>query len=552
MLKNIHIKHFTIITELDLELNSGLTVLTGETGAGKSILIDALALVLGERADTSLIQQESDRCEITAIFDVTPAVKNWLAEQDLDNGEDCFIRRVLSRDGRSRSAINGRPCSLQEVRELGSLLVQIHGQNQHTQLLKNDYQRELLDNFAQHLSLCEAVQEAHRQWKQAKNQLAACLQTEKNQGHEAEKELLSFQIQELSHLGLGQEELTQLALEHQNLARAEDDIRHCRAVTMILSEDEQSNVLKGLHLALQQIKNLPAQLQHAGGLLEQALIQTQESLSEIQRHLQSVEPDPQRLFQIEERLGQIHNMARKHKIPPEQLLELQQQLSEKLQQLSQLDGQIQALTAVVDSMAEKYKQAASQLSISRQQAAAKLGALVSAQMRLLGMADGEFTVQASPLPSDSIQANGNERIEFLVTTNKGQVAQALNKVASGGEISRISLALQVLTSQTAHAATLIFDEIDVGIGGSTAEIVGQQLKLLGQHAQVLCVTHQPQVAAKGDHHLQIKKQTLKTKVMTQVNRLKAEEKIQEIARMLGGVTITEKTLAHAKEMLEVG
>lgn len=556
MLKQIHIKHFTIIVDLNVELTNGLTVLTGETGAGKSIIIDALELALGERADTALIQHGSDRCEITAIFDITTAsaAKTWLAEQDLDIGDECFIRRVLSRDGRSRSAINGRPCSLQEVRELGSMLVQIHGQNQHGWLLKPEYQRELVDRFGRHDTQVQEVRDAYQQWKQAKQDLAACLQQEKNQGHEAQKELLTFHIQELEQLKLQADEWVQLTMEQQRLAYAEQHLTTCQRILHLLSEHDQGNVLKSLHSSYQDVASLPTQqepaLQRAMELLEQALIQVEEALTEIQHYVNRVEPNPGRLQFIDERLREIHNLARKHKVEPEELLALQQSLTEQLQQLRHKDDQIQDLHHLVDKMATNYAVCATRLTQNRQAVAQQLSVRVTEHMRQLGMPDGRFVVELLPYPANDLHAQGNERIEFLVATNKGQEPQPLAKIASGGELSRIALAIQVLTSQIAMTPTLIFDEVDVGIGGATAATVGQQLRALGQHAQVLCVTHQAQVAAKGEHHLHIHKETQQGTPITRLYHLSASERVHEVARMLGGITITDKTRAHAKELLE--
>ena len=554
MLRHLHIKHFTIITEHALELDSGLTVLTGETGAGKSILLDALGIVLGERADSSLIQNGRDRCEVTATFDINPIPQaaKWLAAQEFDDGEDCLVRRVINRDGRSRNTINGRPCTLQQVRELAGLLVHIHGQNQHSLLVKTDYQRQLLDGFAAHDTLRQPVRALYNSWRQLHQELNTCQQSHSDQS--AQLELLNFQLQEFEQLGLGEGELTALEQEQQRLAHAEQWLISCQQVVTLLAEGDHHAALSGLYAASQLLKNFAGanpNLSTAYELLQQAIIQSEEAITEVRQALNTIEPDPARLAAVDQRLALIQDLARKHRVPPEELLQKQQRLSQKLQQLTTQDERLASLTQQITEVTAQYNIAAKKLSTSRLKAAKRLSTAVTEQMRQLGMQNGRFEVQLSAHDPDSLQANGAESVEFLVTANAGQPLQPLNKVASGGELSRISLAIQVITATAAASPTLIFDEVDAGVGGRTAEIVGQQLKKLGASAQVLCVTHLPQVAAQADQHLYIQKQEKNGAVETAIQALTAAEKIAEIARMLGGVTITEKTLAHAREMLGV-
>ncbi len=553
MLKHLHIKHFTIITEHELELGSGLTVLTGETGAGKSILIDALGIVLGQRADASLIQNSRDRCEVTAIFEISniKAAQEWLTEQEFDEGEECLIRRVINRDGRSRNTINGRPCTVQQVRELATLLVHIHGQNQHSLLLKADYQRQILDSFAGHEDLYQPVRDCYANWRQLQQALGAI---EAADDYSSQQELLNFQLQEFIQLDLQPAELVKLNQEQQTLAYAEQWLMSCQQVIALLAEDECSPVLTSLYSAKQLLNNLSGanpNLSAAGELLQQAIIQSEEAINEVRKAQNTIEPDPQRLTAIDQRLALIQDLARKHRVEPEALLQKQQKISEQLQQLCSRDERLALLKLQIADKVAQYKTAAKKLTASRDKAAQRLSKAVSEQMRVLGMPNGRFTVQLTSQNRDSPHPYGDEGVEFLVTANAGQPLQPLSKVVSGGELSRISLAMQVITAKANAAPTLIFDEVDAGVGGRTAEIVGQQLKKLGQAAQVLCVTHLPQVAAQGDLHLYIQKVEKNNAVETVIQPLGSMEKIAEIARMLGGVTITEKTLAHAREMLGI-
>lgn len=552
MLKHLHIKHFTIVTEQEIEFSAGLTVLTGETGAGKSILIDALGVVLGERAEVGLIKQGSERCEVTASFalEAIPAAQQWLLTQDLDEDAQCLLRRVISRDGRSRSTINGRPCTLQQVRELAVHLVHVHAQNQHTWLLKTDYQRQLLDEFAGHHALCAKVEELYKNWRKLQQEYNTCLQTA--QDRNAQQELLNFQLQEFAQLDLKPGELAALAEEQACLAHAEQWLASCQQALTQLVDSEQYAVVHNLYAASQLLKNAATHhtnLAVAAELLQQAIIQVQEAVSEVRRAEDALEPDPARLSVVDQRLAVILDVARKHKVTPEQLLEKHANLAAQLQQLTTVDEHLAELAQQITELAATYKTYAQQLTASRQQAAAKLSAAVTQHMQMLGMGNGEFQAQVMTLELENVHPHGNENISFQVSTNAGQPLQALAKVVSGGELSRIALAIQVITAQLVATPTLIFDEVDVGIGGSTAEVVGQQLKQLGKNAQVLCVTHLPQVAAQGDQHLHVSKQQQAKTVETQIRALSAAEKIDEIARMLGGVTITHKTLAHAKEML---
>jgi DNA repair protein RecN (Recombination protein N) len=552
MLTHIHIKNFTIIDQLELELDSGLTVLTGETGAGKSIVIDAIELALGARTDTQVIRQNSERCEITASFALNhaPAAQAWLIEHELHSEDECIIQRIINRDGRSRSLINGQACTLQMVRELGTLLINTHNQHQHQALLKTEYQRHCLDAFANHFALCKQVQQLFQQWR--KLQIECESFHKQTNDKDARIELLKYQVQELEQLALTKNELPELEQEHKQLSHSEQLIQQCQTALNIINEDEKFSVLSGLYQALQpleKLQHLDKAVRTAAELLNNAIIQTEEANNELQGFLDGLELNPERLAWIEQRLNTIHDLARKHHCKPQELSELQQQLQQQLNQFEHADEQLQKMQQQLASYQSEYENAAQKLSLGRQAAAKKLSTLVTEKIQKLGMPQGKFSIQLEQDGERKPRLHGYEEIEFSVTANPGQPLQALNKVASGGELSRISLAIHVITAEQETTPTLIFDEVDVGVGGSIAEIIGQLLRELGKNNQVLCITHLPQVAAHGHQHLQVKKHLSKNDTTTQIEVLSSDSKVAEIARMLGGVTITERTLEHAKEMI---
>ncbi len=554
MLNHIQIQNFTIIDQISLDLSSGMTVLTGETGAGKSILIDALSLALGGRADNKVVRYGTQRCDITATFDIRSikAAQKWLAEHDLDNDNECILRRVINIDGPSRSFINGQPMPLQLVRELGDLLVDIHGQHEHHSLLKRDAQRQLLDDFAGHNNLLAKIQSLYHQWR-ITSQKYDDLQT-RSRDQAARSEFLKFQVQELSQLDLSTKELETLDKEHKQLANMGELINNCQHALTVLSEKEDNNALELLiqaQQALASLKHLDDKISSGSELLDSAIIQTREAVNELNHYVDKLELNPHRLQEIEQRLADIHNIARKHRVKPEEIPSLLQQFENELTQLENSDQNLLALQEQLQTLEKDYLSIANQLSQSRQKVAKKLSKNIQDSMHQLGMPGGKFEIQLETIKESSINAHGLERVEFMVSANPGQPLQPLAKVASGGELSRISLAIQVITAQSNVTPTLIFDEVDVGIGGSTAAIVGQLLRQLGNTAQVLCVTHLAQVAANGHHHLQVNKSTVKDQTRTEIKLLNDDEKIQEIARMIGGMKITKQTLAHAKEMLEM-
>ena len=550
MLTHIHITNFTIIDSLDLSLNAGMSVLTGETGAGKSILIDALGLILGGRADSSLVRHGKERCDITATFSLAKEdiANQWLSQHEFDSDDECIIRRTLNQDGKSRAYINGQPATLQQLKDLGSRLISIHGQHEHQTLQKKDRQRQLLDAFAGLQPQLTTVKQLYQQWH-AKRQRFDELTSQSKQ-RELQTEYLQFQVKELAELNLQANELAELQQEQQLLANVDKILQSSQQALAVLSETEAHNALDLLQQVQSSLENLTAtdaRLTVVAELVNSAVIQVEEAAGELRDYLKHMEADPTRLNMIEERLSVIYELARKHKVYPEQLFEHFASLNAELQQLAQLDDNLQELAQLIKKLEAEYLSAAKELTVKRQVAATQLSQLITEQMQQLAMTGGRFDIALQA--RDEYHATGLENVEFLVSANPGYPLQSLSKVASGGELSRISLAIQVITAQYNPIPTLIFDEVDVGIGGGTAEVVGRLLRTIGANRQALCVTHLPQVASQGHHHLQVEKQVTQQTTSTRIQSLTTEGRIVEIARMLGGVQVTEQTLAHAKEML---
>lgn len=546
MLQELHIENFTIIEKLNLSFNHGMTVVTGETGAGKSITIDALELALGARADTQVIRPGSERCEIIAQFDIQKiiAAQQWLQEQELSNSDnDCVLRRIVANDGRSKSFINDKPVSLQSLRALGELLVNIHGQHEHQTLLQRDAQRELLDAFADNQILLKQIKAVYIHWQSLNEKLIAKQKVQSER--DSRLEFLRFQTQEFQQVALGENELEALDKEQKLLAHADQYISNYQQAVQLLDQND-SNILKQLH----QAQLLTADNDGVSQLLESASIALREAVSELNNKLEKIEINPERLQWVEQRLTKIFELARKHRIKPEALFTLSQQLMDELSNLENNDASLASLEAELKTLTAQYAKLADQLTQQRELAAKKMAKKITDSMQTLGMPGGKFSITLDALSKEELHPYGQEKIEFLVSANPGQPLQPLNKTASGGELSRISLAIQVNAAQKHSSPTLIFDEVDVGIGGATAAIVGQLLKQLSQQAQIICVTHLPQVASVGTQHFQVQKTTDKKTTHTHMTKLSQEDRIKEIARMLGGLKITEQTLAHAKEMIE--
>jgi DNA repair protein RecN (Recombination protein N) len=552
MLVHLSVHNYAIVEHLDLELDAGMSVISGETGAGKSIMLDALGLTLGDRADSGVVRPGADKADILASFDLSeiPEARAWLAERDLDNNGPCILRRVITAEGRSRGYINGSPCPQGDLKALGELLIDIHSQHEHQSLLKPETHRRLLDEFAGSQELARQVQLAAQRWKQTKSELERVSSIGDEQ--RARHQLLSYQLEELDNLALGESELDNLEQEHKNLTNAESLLSACRLVVEQCSENDAGNVLSALTGSLNRLsafQGQPGALSEASNLLASAQIQVEEAVGELNRFLDHFDADPERLQQMEERLDAIYTLARKHRIQPTALGAMQQQLFEELESLNADDQAAERLSDELAAFERHYQEKAAELSTLRNNAASQLASAVEQEMQTLGMPGGRFNIKLSANSNSEPHPNGLEQLEFLVSANPGQPLKALAKVASGGELSRISLAIQVITAQTSRVPTLVFDEVDVGIGGPTAEVVGQLLRRLGERGQVLTVTHLPQVAAQGHQHLFVHKVRESDATRTAVSKLSQAQRVEEIARMLGGVDLTEESLAHARQMV---
>ena len=554
MLQTISLRDFVIVDQLELDFASGFTVLTGETGAGKSILLDALGLVLGERADSSQIREGSNRAEISATFRVEPELVasfgQWLDEQGFpseDEGQTLLLKRTVESNGRSRAFINGSVATLAQLREAGDQLVDIHGQHAHQLLLKSGAQRELLDRHAGLLPLASDVALAYKTLSDSRRRLAQAENA--GQDIERERERLEWQLEELTELSPQDGEWTLIQSEHARLANGAKLIGGCQEAIHILSEADNS-----LESSLSKVcGNISVLAEHDAALndvsesLESAHIQLDEAIHGLNRYLQKIDLDPARLEQVEERMQALHGAAKKYRADVDALPQLLLETADRLDALTASQN-IEALRDKVKQEEAAYIKLAKQLSEKRKKAAIDLGNQVTNAMQDLSMAGGRLEIALSPLQEGG--SHGLEQVEFLVAGHTGSTPRSLAKVASGGELARISLAISVITSKASFTPTLIFDEVDAGIGGAVAETVGKLLHQLGQSHQILCVTHLPQVAAQGNHHLKVSKSQAGDKTVSQVQALGRSERVEEIARMLGGATITDTTRRHARELLE--
>ena len=555
MLLNITIIDLAVVKSLDLDLETGMSVLTGETGAGKSILLTALGLALGDRADSGYVRPDCKRAEVNLEFDLTdaPNAQQWLKDNELDNEQHCLIRRIVNQDGRSKAYINNRPVTLQYLQELSEKLVEIHGQHAHLTLLNPDEQRRLLDAYAKNQPLLDQVNQCYKQWLSVHKELSSLIKAGDDQSER--EEFLRYQLEELQALNLASFNYAALSEEHSKLANFGQILTTGRAQVEVLYESDQQSVNQMLsHSAaeLNQIARYAPELNDICALLSEAQILTEEAALQLRRFLESQEADPQQLEHLENQIGIIQNLSRKHHVTPDQLADVVNKLNTELDNITHSGERIADLTTETLALEQQYQQFSAQLSEQRHVAAQKLQSQISVMIKELGMPQGEFLVAMSNLDATTPKLNGKDKIEFLVSANPGLPAKPLAKVASGGELSRISLAIQVTTANDKTTPTLIFDEVDSGIGGGVAEIVGQKLRSLSQYRQVMCVTHLPQVAAQAHHHLYVEKNNESDITSSQVRLLKNEERVEEIARMLGGVTMTANTLAHAQEMLSLG
>ena len=555
MLTQILVRNYAVVDEVELDLGIGLTVLTGETGAGKSILVDALGLVLGDRADASVIRHGTDRTEITAIFEPgnNPEVVEWLVEQDLDSADECVLRRVINREGRSRGYINGCAVPMQSLKNLGAMLVEIHGQHEHQSLTRKPVQRRIVDTSGELDKDLEKTGLAYRAWKDARDELDSLTAT--SEGRDQRLDLLRYQVQELEALAPESGEMERLETEHRRLANSDQLARGVGQALELTYENDSGSAQQLLGLARVEVERLEGVDPDLGvivRLLEEADIRITEAADELRRYLDRLDIDPARQAQLDERIAGIRELARKHQIDADSLPARLDDIRQELETLRNADL---ALEDGQDRLAEaeaRYRKTAMGLSKKRQKAATLLGVSITAMMRQLGMPGGRFEVEISRDDDNVFSPHGQDAIRFMVTANPGQPPAPLSRVASGGELSRISLAVQVVATRAASVPCLVFDEIDSGVGGGVAEIVGQRLRDLGEQRQVLCVTHLPQVASQGHHHVRVSKLTDGKTTRTTLTGLGEEQRVEELARMLGGVEITETSREHAREMLDRG
>lgn len=548
MLQHLTLRDFVIVDRLDLEFSSGFGALTGETGAGKSILIDALALALGERADAGVVRSGCDKAEVAATFVVAalPAVGEWLAANDFEVDDELLLRRIVDAGGRSRAYINGSPATAQQLREVGEWLVDIHGQHAHQSLLRSDAQRSLLDAHAGLGQLAREVGVAFRAWREAEQALLAA-----SSGADAllrEREQLEWQIGELAALAFGEDEWMTLDVEHRRLSHAASLIEGAQFALGVLAEDEAAceRQIDSVATRLSGLAEYDPALEEVAALVQSVQAELSEAVSTLRRYTDRVDLDPARLAEVERRMEAVMGNARKFRVQPAELPALLTGWRQRLAAL-EASADLAALEARVQAAQQAFLAQAGELSAGRRKAATEMGRAVSEVMRQLALSSGRFEVAL--LPVENGAAYGLEQIEFRIGGLAGNEAKPLAKVASGGELSRISLAIQVLTSRAASVPTLIFDEVDVGIGGGVAEIVGRLLGELGGERQVLCVTHLPQVAAQADWQWQVSKATRDGVTLSAITPLDADGRVKEIARMLGGVEMTEITLQHARELL---
>ena len=544
-LTHITLRDFVIVHALELDMGSGFTVLTGETGAGKSILIDALQLALGARADASVVREGASRCEISAEFDVTPATRDWLQEAGFDTDNSLLLRRTIDATGKSRAFINGSPATATQLRELGELLLDIHGQHAWQSLTRPDAVRQLLDGYAR--ADTQPVRHAWQAWRESRQALDDARRAQDTLA--TERERLAWQIGELDKLAPLEAEWEELNTQHGRLSNAQALIDAAQQANTLLEGDEEAGALTLLARASQSLSDLARvepEFQSLADVLASAQAQAEDAAHSLHAYLRRADLDPERLTQLDERLGLWVSLARRYKRSPEELPAVWAQWKQDLLRLDAA-GDLQALEAAEQQAAETYQKAARALSRQRQKAAPALAQAVTAAMQQLGMEGGRFEIQLQTL--DQPAQHGLEEVQFLVAGHAGSTPRPVGKVASGGELSRIALAIAVTTSELGEAGTLIFDEVDSGVGGAVAETVGRLMKQLGRHRQVLAVTHLPQVAACADQHLVVSKQITDGQIASRVQPTSGEARIHEIARMLGGEKLSATTLAHAREML---
>ena len=554
MLSHLSIKNYATVESLEIEFQPGMSVITGETGAGKSIILGALGFTLGDRADKSIVRPGASRADIVAEFSISDikSAQSWLADNDLILESDpyqCMLRRIVNHDGRSRGYINGSPVTLNNLKDLGDTLMDIHGQHEHHSLLQRATHQRLLDDFGVDQKLSNNLLSTWKQWQTNHKKLIAL----KNQTSEstAQSQLLAYQLSEIEELNVKDDELEQLDAEFKALSHADETLSVVQRALEECDGDEQS-LANQISQITQRLRSLTANaeaLKPAIALMEAAEIQLSEAVNELLSFGEGFQADPERLETVNRRLGALHDLARKHKVPASELGQLIMDLRDQLSRFENFDTELEQLQANDDLLREQHYKLATEMSEQRRRAAKKLEKAVNSELDHLGMPHAEMIVTLAASAGDTPSQQGHESVEFLVSTNPGQVAKSLSKVASGGELSRISLAIQVITAQVSETPSLVFDEVDVGIGGGVAKVVGQMLRQLGKNTQIICVTHQAQVAGQGHHHFYVSKSAHSDSTVTSVLALKDDQIVREIARMLAGKEFSEESLAHAQQLV---
>jgi len=552
MIVQLSVRQLAVVEDIELELEQGMTSLTGETGAGKSLVVDALGLVLGDRADSKMVRHGSERAEVSASFDIslTPELQQWLIDNELDEEGECNLRRTISKEGRSRAYINGRTVSLTQLRSVSEYTIDIHGQHAHQSLIRPDTQREILDIVADNKALLKQLKTAYKQWFTTKQQL----ETLKQQNHDqtAHLELLRYQVAELEKYELSEEYIEQLLKEQNRLNHVSQFLSVAESASYQLFDQDPSNVystISKLITELEPAADIEPLLTSVSSSLNNILIQLDEANTDLRNYIDSADVDPERLHEVETTVSALHDLARKHQIEIEQLPAHFQALCDELNQISENN---ESETAISERLANEQKQCldlCKKISKRRQAAAAPLAKEITQSIQQLAMPAGQIDIRVVANDKKTFSETGYDNVQLLVRTNPGQNLDELGKVASGGELARISLAIQVATAGSRTVPTLVFDEVDVGIGGGVAEIVGKHLRGLAMQRQVICITHLPQVASQAHQQLQVVKTQSSKSTHMEISRLTQQQRIEEIARMLGGVNLTEKTCLHAEEML---
>ncbi|WNC73484.1 DNA repair protein RecN [Thalassotalea psychrophila] len=552
MLLNLAIRNFAIVSFVEIDWQKGMTTITGETGAGKSIAIDALGLCLGSRALANTVRPGSTKAELTATFEITdtPKALKWLATHDLQQDGECIVRRVISAEGRSKAYINGSPVPLAQLKDLGQYLLNIHGQHDHQLLMKNQEQCRLLDDYANHQEMLSELKHYQNQWRALKSELQILQQSK--QQRLAQQQLLQYQVKELDEFSLQVNEFTQLEADFKRNSNSQQLMQLSEQCVQEIANDEQFNLLSQLQKStenLNQLAELDPSVKAIATLVNEARIQFEEASHDLIEYQQSIDLDPQTFALIEERYSTAVDLARKHKVAPENLDSFHRDICKELHAIASDDSRLEHIHDEMESCLLEYKELSCKLRVSRIKAATKLEKAITKSIRQLNMPEAIFKLAIAEKEITEPTTNGTDNIEFLVSMNPGQPVEPLAKVASGGELSRISLAIQVILAEKVVTPTLIFDEVDVGISGPTAAKVGQQLNKLGESTQVICVTHLPQVASKGHQQLFVAKLTDGKNTQTSVTELSLDARENEIARLLAGDEITKTSLANAKELL---